>query len=166
MLKMTDNNKRAVNLGMVAAAAMSLLACSPGAATKQLDATQVAVVPKAGASLPKVRRTVLVPIEAKADGTSVTADCTLSSDFFTAAFKAPANIQMPDYGNKSPAVTVTCTASKGTGSVTSGPVSVEEVNASTAGWIMFGVIGGIVASESAKDKDGDHYYTSINVALK
>jgi hypothetical protein len=162
----TTLNGRASRAVMLTAAAVALLACSPTAAVKKLDAAQVAVVPKAGASVPTARRTVLTPIEAKAGGTSVAADCTLSSEFFTAAFKAPANIQIPDYGNKSPSLTVACTAPQGKGSVTRAPVSVARNNASTAGWMMFGVIGGIVASESAKDKDGDHFYSSINVALK
>lgn len=166
MLKITDTYGRAVNLGMVTAAALSLLACSPTAAVKKLEAPQVAVVKNAGVTLPAARRTVLVPIEAKAGGNSVAADCTLSSDLFTATFKAPANIQMPDYGIKSPVITVACTAAQGAGSVTREPVNVAQNNASTTGAVLFGVIGAIVASESAKDQDGDHFYTSINVALK
>ena len=143
-------------------AAVALAACSPTAATKQLDAPAVAVSMKAGSGAPAVRRLVTVPIEAKATGASVAADCTLTSAFYSATFTAPANLQLPDYGKASPVVTVSCSGAAGQGEKTANAISVDGRNSSMVGAMLLGPLGAALVA----DTDGQRYYAAINVPLR
>ncbi len=149
-------------ISFVVFAVVAVAACSPTSATKQLDAPVVAVSMKAGSGAPEVRRLVTVPVEAKAAGASVAADCTLTSVFYSANFTAPANLKLPDYGKASPAVTVSCSGAAGQGEKTANAISVDARNSSMAGAILLGPLGaGLVA-----DTDGQRYYAAINVPLR
>lgn len=151
---------------LVAAAVLSLAACSPKAAVKELDAPAVKAVAMKGVDAPKARRLVVVPIEAKASGKSVTAKCKLTSPYYSAEFTAPANLQLPDYGAKTPSIAIACESEAGKGGLTVAPASVENNNAAAVGGALFGVVGAVIASSASQENDSEHFYRAINVRLK
>ena len=144
---------------------VTLSACSPGTAVKQLEAPAVNVSSK-NVAAPQPRRLVNVPLEAKLKGKSVPANCRLDTPYYNASFTAPANLKLPDYGAQTPTVVVECSTASAKGSMTVAPVNVEEKNATAAGAALFGVVGALVAAGASKGNDSDHFYHRINVKLK
>lgn len=141
-------------------------ACAPTAAIKEIAAPSVTVRQISNSSAPEVRRLVTVPMETRSAGNLVSADCILTTPFYTAKFRSPANLQLPDYGDATPAVTVSCTGDAGQGKVTAPAVSVDSHNAAIAGSILLGpILGGAMTGVTVKT-DGQYYYRAIGVALR
>lgn len=152
-------------IGATACLAVLLTGCVQTRALKNGEGPKVPVVMDAG-PIPPVRRIVNVPVEAKFRGVSVVAPCTAKTIYYSATFSAPANLQIPDMGNRSPDLEVSCVSELGRGTLISAAQNVEQNRAKAVGGAVFGVIGAVAAGVVANDVDLDHFYYSMNVRLK
>lgn len=152
---------------VVLLAALTLGACAPSQAIMQnKDVEPTNVTAKPGVEAPAVRRLVPVPVNAYYKSAKVAATCTWDAPAYSATFTTPATVLVPDYGNKTPVVTVSCRNDQGEGAKTVVAESKAETNAAAYGGALFGVLGAMIAAGAVSDNDGDHLYRRVSVRLK
>jgi hypothetical protein len=139
--------------------------CAPTQAVHKIEAAPVGVVSK-NVSTPKVKRVVTVPVETIHQGQPTTATCRLDSPYYTAKFTSPANLQLPDYGSKTPKLAIVCEGDGAKGEKEVQPQNTQSRNAATTGALFFGAIGAAVAAASVQGNEGDYFYNRIVIRLK
>ncbi|MDE4173335.1 hypothetical protein PXK01_04155 [Phaeobacter sp. PT47_59] len=88
-------------------------------------------------------------------------DCIASSPYFKAAFTAPAQLNLPSYGEETPPMTVTCSSERDEVAKTVSVVNLTQqaVQAAAAGHMLFGfgLLGAAITAghASARDKSKD-----------
>jgi hypothetical protein len=129
-----------------------------------------------GAPVPRFRgqeivqiRTWGAPNEGDSRAEMIGVNCLLDSGVYSANFRTPANVVVPDYGPDSPALFVRCESDNGTGSVTVNAVNktAQERGSTAAGAGLLGalVIGAI--NESRRNNETDDFgYNPIIVQLR
>lgn len=159
-------NSKGLRLAVIGVGMSAVLAgCAQNEALAELEAPEVNVSAK-NVQAPQARRLVNVPFETKLKGQSVAAACTLDTPYYSASFTSPANLRLPDYGSKTPAVTVSCQNSAGSGAKKVNPASTQSRNAAAVGGALFGVLGAVVAAGASQNNEGDYFYNRIILRLE
>lgn len=128
-----------------------------------------------GAQVPQFRGQEIVQIRTwgTANGSSraeaIGVGCLLDSGIYSASFKTPANVLVPDYGPNSPAIFVRCESAIGSGSITVNATNktAQERNASAAGTGLLGAIVIGAVNESRRNNETDDFgYNPIVIQLR
>lgn len=128
-----------------------------------------------GNPVPRFRgqKTVSIRTQGKTSGGSFGelsgVPCTVDAGIYTASFRTPTNLVVPDYGPSSPAIFVRCVIEERSGSAT-----VNAYNATAAqrqsGAFGTGILGaiiiGAIAASQRDDNADDFQYPAILVLLK
>ena len=123
-----------------------------------------------GNPVPRFRGQETVQVRTMFKGKELTGvPCTMDSGVFTASFRTPANVIVPDYGPNSPALFTRCDSGTATGSVTMNAINFttqQRQNAAIGTGVLGAIIIGAVAAAKTNNETDEFKYPPITVQLK